>query len=618
MTSRTVSDRLRAVPDWLRVVIICTALAAVFGAYLRFAEQNDVFCQAPDEMSEVMPGTRLHALPLLNISAPTRYNFIRSMFYSQHGLGDVSFYYLASGTLSLLHLPVSERSLFFAGGVTNLAFALAGGLLAASVIGSIGAGWIFALLVLVSPFYVFVSKTGWARLSWTPLLLVLVFLCQWMAMRRRSAGWTIALCALAGFAALTDAFVMLPVVGVLAWLLAGGRRGAPLLRDPVFLAAAAVIAAAVAVDVLIGLIAQSRGTGLTMISYVLVRGQSGVVPSLHVLTAWMQCVDYYFPFRGAWIVVAVAFVLATLEGFRGRLVGFVAAWWALASIGILRYAAAMEDINPTSVPGFLNAYYIAPPSFLLVAWLVASVGERRLKIAGRVRPQWGGIVACVATLTLAFPMARQAYLVTFAMSPRLDIGPNRLVKYTDMPLSTCRTVKAAAFYIRSHEKALPFVFHLSSDPYLGHIGEFYYGLSYSRSSRPEDPNHLLDFGWHQFSRHYSPEAFYSAYGVSHFDYYVDFIEERGNLSADRAFAVEAADRLKKEGARVVCTIWDQGRPIGRILSFQDEPPTDLEYRAAAAGWDRRFGRASTLLQEPLAGSSYHFGYNWRSPSEPSR
>ena len=54
------------------------------------------------ELSEVMPGLRLHSLPLFNIDAPVRYNFVKSMFYSLHGLSDVSYYYLASGLLSLI------------------------------------------------------------------------------------------------------------------------------------------------------------------------------------------------------------------------------------------------------------------------------------------------------------------------------------------------------------------------------------------------------------------------------------------------------------------------------------------------------------------------------------
>jgi hypothetical protein len=582
---------------WLRVIAAVTLAAAVFGSVLRFRDQNDVFCQSPDEMSEVMPGTRLHSLPLFNLSAPIRYNFARSMFYSQHGLGDVSFYYLATGALSAVHLPTSERNLYALGGVTNLAFAAAGGIFAAYVLGSATAGWLFALLILVSPFYVFVSKTGWARLTWTPLLLLLVFIVEAIALRRRGVVWAALFCLLAGFVALTDGFIMLPVVAVIAWQ---HRR----LRDPVFLAGAAAIILAVAVDVIIGVIAHRRGSGLTLVSYVLERGGSGVVPSGHVVAAWLQSIDYYLPFRGSWIVVLAAFAYAVVAGSRGDPVVTVASWFALASLGLIRYASAIETINATSVPGFLNAYYIAPPSLLLVAWLVASIARR------------SPLPATVAALVLAAAMARQSWTVAFAEPPRPDVAPNRLVKYTDMPLSACRTVKAAAFYIRSHEQPgrLPYVFHLSSDPYVGHIGEFYYGLSYSRSSKPEDPNHLLDFGWQQFGRYNPPEAFYRAYGVPHFDYYVEFAEERTNLPTDRPFAATISERLRREGARVVCTIWDNGRAIGKILSFDGSRPIDVEYRDAASGWDRTYARADRLMQEPLAGTSYHFGYNWRAPA----
>jgi hypothetical protein len=424
-------------------------------------------------------------------------------------------------------------------------------------------------------------------------------------MRSRRTGWAIVFCALGAFVALTDAFVMLPVVAIVGWQLAGGGgRGArALLRDRIFLAGIAAIAVALAIDIVIGVIAHRRGSGLTMISYVLVRGGSGIVPSAHVIRAWLQGIDDYFPFRGAWIVVLVAFVAATVAGLRGNPIGAVAGWFAIASIGLVRYAGAMEAINPASVPGFLNAYFIAPPSLLLVAWLLASIGQRR----------WSMFVT-IATLALAAAMARQAWHVAFTPPPGPDIGPNRLVRYTDMPLSACRTVKAAAFYVRSHEKGqLPYVFHLASDAYVGHIGEFYYGLSYTRSSNPEDPNHLLDFGWQQFARHVPPERFYAAYGVPRFDYYIEFSEERTNSEADRPFAIEAAERLRREGAHVVCTIWDESRIIGRILSFRNETPIDLEYRVAAAAWDRVYGRPDRLLQQPLAGSSYHFGYNWRPP-----
>src|SRR6185436_15298436 len=134
-------------PNWWRAfVLILTGAFVVFALYVRFADLGDVFCRSPDELAEIMPGVRLHALPITNLGAPIRYNFIQSMFYSQHGLGDVSFYYLASGMLSLVRLPVSEQWLFAASGATNLAFALAGAVLAALLLESAATGWIFALL----------------------------------------------------------------------------------------------------------------------------------------------------------------------------------------------------------------------------------------------------------------------------------------------------------------------------------------------------------------------------------------------------------------------------------------------------------------------------------------
>ena len=117
----------------------------------------------------------------------------------------------------------------------------------------------------------------------------------------------------------------------------------------------------------------------------------------------------------------------------------------------------------------------------------------------------------------------------------------------------------------------------------------------------------LDFGGQQFRREYPPEAFYRSYAVQHFDYYVDFLDDPDRLKQ------QALDRLFREGAHVVCTIWDNGRAIGEILSFKDEPHVALDYWAAAEGWDRTFGRARTLLLQPLAGTAYHFGYSWRSP-----
>jgi len=586
---------------------------AAFGTYVRFAGLPDVFCRSPDELAEVMPGLRLHVLPLLNVRDPVRYNFIQSMFYSNHGLGDVSFYYLASGALSLLGLPISERFLFLAGGVTNIGLALAGGILGARLLRSAGTGWVFAMLVLVSPFYVFVSKSGWARLTWTPLLVVLLFLCQQKAMRDRGVVWPAVFCALAGFTSLTDGFVIFPILVVLGLLMTDGGpadRVRRLVGDRVFLSGFLAFALGIGLDLLIGLGARRRGTDLTMMAYVMLRGGHGaLVPSREALAVWAQSVDWYFPFRGAWLVVTTAFALAVLDGLRGGMAGLVAAWWLLASVGVLRYSAGQSNIGHASDLGWLNAYHLAAPSLLLVAWLIASIAEGRLPIAGRLWPSARGALAVALLVPLVTLMAGQAQVVAFAAVPvpgltseqlAHDVGPG-------LRLSACRTVKAASFYVRSHETGLPYVFQLSSQVALGHFGEFYYGLSYGGSLRQDDLNHLLDFGGHQFGRQYPPEAFYRAYGVRQFDYYVDFADD------PNPFKVLAVNRLLGEGARVVCTIRDGGRPIGRILSFRDERPVDLDYRTAAQSWDRMFAHPWTLLLQPLAGTAYHFGYSWRSP-----
>ena len=595
-----------------RAAFLLTVAVVVFALYVRFVDLRDVFCRSPDELAEIMPGVRLHALPMTNLGAPVRYNFIQSMFYSQHGLGDVSFYYLASGVLSLVRLPVSERWLFAASGTTNLALAVAGVVFAASLLESAATGWVFALLVLASPFYVFVSRTGWGRLTWTPLLLIVLMLVQDRALKRRGAAWPLAFWTLAGFTALTDACIMLPIVPVAALVRTRGRlteRLRQLSTDRVFIAGLLAMAAGILVDLAIGLAARRRGTDLTMVGYLLLRGGLGTVwPTVSAFTAWTASVDAYFPFRGAWLLVAVAFVLAVRQAWRGEPIGIVAAWWALASFGVFRYTVAMQVVDSTAVPGWLNTYYLAPPSLLLVAWLITRIAAGPAARASRARRIGAG--ALVAGLVI--PMALQASVVAFSDSRAYGLRADQLTRQTEVPMSVCRTIKAAAFYIRSHQPGLPYVFHLSSDGanvYLGHIAEFYDGLSYGRSSNPEEPNRLLDFGIHHYGRNLPPEAFYRPYGVTRFDYYIDFLTDR-----DRAgFKPPVIARLLNEGARVVCTIWYEGRPIGRVISFHPEPAVDLDYRVAAASWDHTFARARTLLQQPIAGTAYHFGYNWRPP-----
>ena len=606
---------MQRMPDrTTRALILLAIPAAAFGIYLRVAGLPDVFCRAPDELAEMMPGIRLHVLPFLNVRDVVRYNFFQSMFYSQHGLGDVSFYYLASQALSWLGLPISERMLFLAGTVTNVALACAGAVLCARILGSPATGILFAILVFLSPYFVFVSRTGWGRLTWTPLLLMLLFLCQWQAMRRRGVMRCALWCGLAGFVSLTDGFMYLPILVVLGLFTAGGSmrdRVKRLAHDRAFLAACLAFSIGLTFDLLLGLEAKRRGTDLTMMGYVMLRGgHTALLPSLDVMIAWARAVDWYFPYRGAWLAVTAAFVLAAREGWRGRPVGFVAAWWLLASVSIVRYVTGMESLGRPAGTGWLNASgSLAVPSFLLVAWFVASIGQGTLPLVRRFRPAVRGALAIALWIALIAPMAAQADTVAFAETPTRGLAIDQLSGTAPPGLRACRTIKAAAFYVRSRPPALPYVFHLSSNVYLGHFGEFYYGLSYGRSSRPEDPNHLLDFGGQtgQFKRPHGPEEFARVYGVDHFDYYIDVADDRDPLKAD------ALTRLFAAGARVVCTIQYEGQPIGRILSFSGDAPIVLDYRDAAAGWDRQFAHARTLLLQPLAGTAYHFGYNWRSP-----
>ena len=589
------------------MTLACFVPVAVFGVCARFMAIPDVLCKSPDELSELMPGLRLHALPILNIHDGIRNNFIQSMFFSTHGLGDVSFYYLSSSVLSLLGLPMSERFLYAAGGVTNLAMALAGGILGARLLGSAGSGWIFAMLTLASPYFVFISKSGWARLTWTPLLLLLLFLSQWKAMRDRGAIWTAVFVLLGGFISLTDGLVMLPIMLVSAVLIAEGRladRLKQLTRDRVFLCALAAVAIGFGLELLIGLEARRRGTSLTLIGYVLYKGgQASLLPSFDVLAAWTRCVDFYFPFRGAWLLVTCACLLAAWEGIRGRMIGFIAAWWLLASLGLTRYMTQRTDI------GWLNAYQLVVPSYLLVAWLIASIAEGRLPFARHIPAAVRGALAMALLLPLTALMLLQANTVAFASEPAHGVTIGQLVGGTPAQLRKCHAVKAAAFYVRAHATGRPYVFHVSSDVPLGYIGEFYYGLSRAGSRRPEEANHLFDFGLNQFHRKYPPSAFYRAYGVEHFDYYVDVIDEADPLKT------ETLIQLSEQGARVVCTIRDGDRPIGRVFSFHDEPPIDLDYHTAAAEWERTFAHPRTLFLDRLTGTSYFFGDNWKAPEE---
>jgi len=56
-----------------------------------------------------------------------------------------------------------------------------------------------------------------------------------------------------------------------------------------------------------------------------------------------------------------------------------------------------------------------------------------------------------------------------------------------------------------------------------------------------------------------------------------------------------------------------GPRTGALLSFNDERPIELDARIGARSWDWQFAHPATLLRQPLTGTAYHFGYNWRTP-----
>jgi len=98
---------LRRIVPVLAALILCYALA--LGAARRAGHPRLAFCGSTDEFSEIMPGLRLHALPLWNLGAAIRSNFFKSFMYSPHGMDDSAFYYLAGGASHGLGLSISAR-----------------------------------------------------------------------------------------------------------------------------------------------------------------------------------------------------------------------------------------------------------------------------------------------------------------------------------------------------------------------------------------------------------------------------------------------------------------------------------------------------------------------------
>jgi hypothetical protein len=348
--------------------------------------------------------------------------------------------------------------------------------------------------------------------------------------------------------------------------------------------------------------------------YVLRRGAHGwLVPPADVLVGWARGVDHYLPFAGAWVVMAVVAGLAAREGLRGRAVGVVAAWWFVASVAVVRYLTGLKAGGraPTNVTS-LSTFHLLVPSLVLAAWFLDALAAGELPWTRRWRASVRSAVAAAALGLLLVCLARDANAIAFGFR-----GP---VPQKESRQGACRVVKASAAYVRSHGTPASSVFLLTSDLTLGHIGEFYYGLSYSGSTRGEGTNHLLDFGTQVLGRRYAPWALAHAYGVPHFDYYVEFLDPLyrafldDHFPGETAFTTDVVDRLVADGAHVSATILEGDREIGRVITFRDEPPVALDSREAARVWDRVFARPGRLIQQPLAGSAYHFGYHWKIPN----
>jgi hypothetical protein len=152
------------------------------------------------------------------------------------------------------------------------------------------------------------------------------------------------------------------------------------------------------------------------------------------------------------------------------------------------------------------------------------------------------------------------------------------------------------------------VFHLTSAVALGHFGEFYYGISYGANPRTGERNRLVDFGGQVLGRARSAREMASAYGVRHFDHYVQFADDDGPLVAS------AVDELRRQGARPVLEVTSDGRVIGRVWSFDSPSIGTVAFREAAHRWDTSV-YLRDLIRQPLAGTAYHFGYSWPIMSE---
>lgn len=605
MTSvESISPRRSAAFDLGTAGLIAVIVAAVFfGATSRVTGMRVAFCTTPDELAEVMPGLRLHGLPILNIGSDIRSHFIGSTFYSQHGLGDAGFYYVASLVLDGLGIPISERNLWLFTGATNgLMIGIASWLMWQLTRSKVTAA-AAVIIMAVSPFYVFTSQSGWGgRLTFIPLVQALLLLVSWIALRRgESWGLRLTLAVLACVLMLTDGFFFIAVLVAFLVLLQDGSlstRIRTLLANRVFWAISAGALAGFATGIAMAILAAQHGTRLTLYRHAFLhtgQGGGGVIPSVDVINAWIETFKWYFPEAWYFWIVLAACVLALWRARHSPIAGTLAAWWLLVGATLTSYTAGLTAPGqPALVLGWANGpYHQALPSYLLIAW---AAGDLIGRPSTWLRVTGGLLVALVA-----LPLAAQT--ITGRAAP---VESLQAADYSGRRLA-CEVVKAASYYVRQHGTPRSTVFHLSNDEFLGYFGEFYYGLSYSGNPKTGERNQLLDFGQHVVGRKTTPEEFARAYGLPHFDYYVQFLPDDDDL-----FAKQAVERLNSAGARPVFEIHDSGSPIGRVWSFERVDAEAMEFSEAARRWNE-FATRDGLVQQPIAGTTYHFGYNWTIP-----
>jgi hypothetical protein len=578
--------------------ILIVAAAVTLGSVRRVAAPRNSMCINSDEFSEVMPGLRLHALPLWNLTADVRSNFFKSAFYSRHGLGDTGFYYLASGALGLLRLSVSDRHLWLAGAFTNGLLMIALAWFAWRVADSRVMAAVSTVLLALSPFYIFASQTGWARYSFVPLIQIMTLNVAWLIAQRRSLPRQLALALLAFFLTLTDGFYFGPVLLLFIALLQRGSLAARVrsaLRDSTLWWAGGAIVGGLVVDVAGARVAAAHNTFLTLFGYASAKSGYAGAPLADLLAIWWTALQTYVPVLGA-IVVVPAWLLACRYAATDPAAAALAAWFAIASVGIMRYFGSYWRLPADIHSGIflLSASPVALPSLLLLAWT-----------AGRACAGGRHVVLRVAAATACAVVV--AALAGQVVSERYESALTVKGRYYFELKDQCAVVKAASAYVRETGAPESTVMQLTTVNQLGVMGEFYYGISYVGNNKTGEQNRLLDYGTLVYGRKYSPEELAALYGVPHFSYYVEF------LPADDPFTTASVVRLERAGARVVLEVKDRGAVIGRVLSFASLPTSVMDVEEMAGRWDR-VGHLSQLFRQSLAGTSFDFGYAWPMPA----